>query len=146
MKKDLPLILFFLILGYLIYEGNQDGKGAKGLMDRIVGKAVNPPYESDFEKGLPSEYSPADPHQFANEEKLVGDLNFRRQRMLEQMRLEVEEFKKLKDYEGADREEFQKLRQYHEEQIGELNRLHHNLREQYRLRKEEDAVRNKDLR
>ena len=134
MRKDLSLILFFLVLGYLIYEGN---------MDKTVS---NPPYESEFEKGLPAEYAPADPHHFASEEKLAGDLQFRRQRMQEQMRIEVDEFKKLKDFEGQDREEFQKLVQNHEEQIGEINRLHHNLREQYRLRKEEDAVRNKDLR
>ncbi|WPU63686.1 hypothetical protein [Peredibacter starrii] len=146
MRKDLPLILFFLVLGYLIYEGNENGKGARSLMDRIVGKAVNPPYESDFAQGLPAEYAPADPHHFASEEKLASDLNFRRQRMQEQMRIEVEEFKKLKDFEGADLEEFQNLLRHHEAQIGELNRLHHNLREQYRLRKEEDAVRNKDLR
>lgn len=134
MRKDLPLILFFLVLGYLIYDGSQDKKVDK------------PSYESDFEKGLPTEYAPADPHQFASEEKLNGDLNFRRQRMQEQMRIEVEEFEKLKDFEGQDREEYQKLRQYHEERMAELNMLHHNLREQYRLRKEEDAVRNKDLR
>lgn len=137
--KNLPIILLLGALFYLIYEGKEG-------MGKFTNKNVTPPFESSFEDGIPTDYSPRDVHQFATVEKLESDLHFRRMKMKEQMKYDVEEFKKLKDEDGADQEEYLALLKKQEMLYENLKTTHKEMREQYLLRKEEDAARNTDLR
>ena len=132
--KNLPILMLLGALFYLIYEG-------KSGMKKVADKIMPPPFESTFNEGIPSEYSPQDVHQFGTVDKLEGDLRVRRMKMRLQMKSEEEELQKL-----GDEKALQELRQKHEDLYEKLKISHEALREQYLLRKEEDAVRNKDLR
>ena len=131
--KNLPIILLLGALFYLIYEGKS---GMSKKSERVAPEAQN-----SFEQGVPAEYSPKDVHQFSTVEKLEQDLHFRRMKMKEQMKYEADELRKL-----GDETAYFKLLKEHKELYEGLKTSHKEMREQYLLRKEEDAARNSNLR
>lgn len=160
---DIVSIAALMIIFFLIYEG---GGGMKGWEKNFETKeeskesarkppgqdATTPPsrdlksFESDFEQGLPAEFSPRTPENFPSLEKLRQDLEYRR------LKLEYTITQERQEVGGFDGPEAEKsaalsaLSEKHRQAKLQIDQLHLKILNEYQKRREEEGPRNKDLR